>query len=97
MLVRLLGLDIVLHLATAGATQADDSADATAIYERHVVQDASTRSQGDHSTLAVLEPIVDPDEGFVPIQLGGESQRYAVLGEVGLVFERIELDQHALM
>lgn len=49
------------------------------------------------STLVVLEPIADPDKGFVPIQIGSERQRDAMLGEVGLVFERVELDQHVLM
>jgi hypothetical protein len=47
----------VLDLTTIGAAQADDSAHAMTVHERHAVQDASTRSQGDHSALAVLEPI----------------------------------------
>ena len=66
-------------------------------YERNEVQDARTGSKGDHSPLAVLEPIVDQDKGLVPIQLGGEGQGDTVLGEVGLVFEWVELNQHALM
>jgi hypothetical protein len=97
MFMRLLGLDIVLHLATIGATQADDSAYCAAVHERHVVKETSTRSQGDHPALAVLEPIVDSDQRLIPIKLGGQRKRNTVLGLVRSVFERVEFDQHNLL
>ena len=44
--------------------------------------------------IAVLEPIVDPDQRLIPIKFGGQRKRNTVLGLVRSVFERVEFDQH---
>src|SRR5436305_7564997 len=69
---RLLGLDIMFHLATIGAAKADDPHFAS-INKGHVVQDASFRSERDHACLVVLEPVVDPYQSSLPIELNGQS------------------------
>lgn len=94
--VRLAGFDIVFYLASVGATQADDSTGAPSIHKRHVVENSGAWGERDEPGLSVLEPIVDPDQRGLPIELGRECQRHTVLRKVAGVFLRIEVDLHVL-
>lgn len=50
--------DIVLHLATIGAAQADDPLHFASVYKCHAVQKFGFRSERNHSRLAVLEAFI---------------------------------------
>ena len=52
---RLETLDIVLHLPTIGAAQADDPPHLASIDKGHVVQDARLRSKRNHAQLFAHE------------------------------------------
>jgi hypothetical protein len=58
---RLKTLDIVLHLSTIGAAQADYPSHFASINKSYVVQDPGFRCERDHARLFVLEPTVDPE------------------------------------
>lgn len=89
--------DIVLHLTTVGAAQADDSSRVASIYKRHVVQGVSLRGERDHSQLGLVKPIINPHQRSFPIEIGCQGQGDTVFGLVPLVFDRIELDSHFLL
>jgi hypothetical protein len=91
---RLSCLDIVFHLTTIGAAQADDPAHIATIYKSYVVEDASLRSQRDHARLAILKPLIHPYQRSLSIQFPRLRERHPVFGLVNQVFGRVELDLH---
>ncbi len=91
---RLDGLDIVFHLTTIGAAQANHPAHLATIYKCHVVKDACLRSQRDRARLATLKPLINPYQRSFPIQFTRQRERFSVLGLVRLVFGGVEQDLH---
>src|SRR3954467_5945909 len=87
-------LGIVFHLTTIGAAQADDPSHFAAVYKGHVVEDLRLRCERDHSRLSVVEPVVAPYQRGFPVELGGQTQRDAMLRLVHQIFGWIELDPH---
>ncbi len=55
----------------------------------------SLRSERDHARLVVLEPVIDPHQRSLLIELYSQDQRDAVLVVVGSVLGWIEVDLHA--
>jgi hypothetical protein len=91
---RLDGLDMMFHLATIGAAQADDPSRLAAINKGHVVEDAGFRCLRDHARLALYDPFIHPHQRGFSIEFGRHSQRNAMLVLVRQVLGRIELEVH---
>ena len=91
------GLDIALNLTTVGAPKADHPSDFAAIYEGSVVQGASLWRKGQDSSLTVVFPAIDPEQGRGPIKGRGQPKRNTVFVDVDQVFGRVELESHALV
>jgi hypothetical protein len=87
----------VLHLTTFRAAQADDSSHLATINKSHEVQRVRLRREREHTQLFIPKPIITPNQRGIPIELSRQSQRDAMLGDVGLVFGGIELDEYYLM
>jgi hypothetical protein len=90
-------VDIALHLSTIGAPQTDDSSDFAAIYEGDVIQDPSLRCDCQDPVLTVALPVVNPEQGVIPVQRGGNGKRQPVLLDVQAVLGRIEFKSDALV
>src|SRR5579859_3415264 len=71
---RLGALDIVFHLTTIGAAQADDPSHFASINKGNVVQDPGFRRERDHAPLAVFESAIDPDQRCFPVELDCQDQ-----------------------
>ena len=89
--------DIVRYLATIGAAKTDDSSYFATVYKGHVVEGFSVRSERDHSHLVILEPLINPHQRSISVELTCQRQGYAVSRVVCLVLGWIELDNHALL
>lgn len=91
---RLEIFDIVFHLATIGAAQADDPPHFASIYICHVVQNFGFRCESNYSRLTVLESFINPHQRGCPIEVACHRQRHTVLCLVSCVLGGIELDSH---
>ena len=58
--------DMVLHLTTSGAAQADDPSHFASINKGNVIQDPGLRYQRDHARFVVIGPAIDPDQRQLP-------------------------------
>lgn len=94
---RLAGFDIVFHLTSIRASEADDAPHATTINKRHVVQNPCVWSEGNHSRLTVILSAIYPHQRILPIEFTSQGERHTVLGEVSLVLTLVEVDLHDLM
>ena len=88
--------DMVFYLSTIGVAQADDSAYFAMIYKCHVVQGLGFGSEGNHSHLGVLKPVINPNQRDIPIEFARNNQGHSVLPLVFHVLSRVELDFHAI-
>ena len=91
------GLDIALNLTTIGAPKADHPSDLAAIYEGGEIQGASLWRKCQDSSLTVVFPVIDPEQGGGPIKGRSQRQRNTVFVDVDQVFGRVELKSHPLV
>ncbi len=91
---RLEIFDIVFHLSTIGAAQADDPSHFASVYKCHVVQNFGFRCESNYSRLAVFEPLVNPHQRSFPVELTCHRQRHTMLRLVCCILGGIELDYH---
>ena len=87
----------MLDLTTRGATKTNDPAAVASVDERDVVENVGARRERDYPQLIILEAIVDPDKGSIPVQFPRDRQRDAMSRLVYRVFLWIEVDSHALL
>ena len=88
--------DIVFHLSTIGAAQADGPSRIATVNKCRVVQNGRLWGQRDHSRLAILEAVINPHKCSFPIAFSGNRQRDTVLLPVRYVFREIELNSHGI-
>ena len=88
--------DIVLHLSTSGAAQADDPEHFAMIYKCHVLQGLGFRRESNHSHLRVIKPVINPHQRDIPVEFARNNQRHSVLPLVLHVLGWVELDFHAI-
>ena len=95
---RLVILDIVFHLSTIGAAQADDPSHFASINKGNVVQDPGFRCERDHARLAILGTDRLPRPTPLPsrARLPGPEKRRALLDSLG-VLGWVELEMHPLL
>jgi len=91
------GLDIALDLSSVGAPKADDPSDVGSIYEGDVVQDLCLRCEGQDSRLPVVLPVIDPEQGSIPVKLLCQAEAQTMLLEVEAIFVGVEVESHALL
>jgi hypothetical protein len=89
-------LDISPDLSSVGAPKADHPAYVTSIHEGDAVQGGRARRESQDPSLPVVPPVIDPQQGGVPVEPGCEGQGYAMLVDVEMVFVRVELESRAL-
>jgi hypothetical protein len=94
---RLEIFDIVLYLASIGTTKTDDSSRLCPVNKCHAVQGFGLGCERDHSHLVVFKPIINPYQRRFPVEFNGHAQRQAMLGLVGRILDRIELDVHCIV
>jgi len=74
--------------------QANNASDVATIYEDHRVQSHPDIPQTAHARFAVVEPIIRPSDGSIPIQHGGIAKRQTVLGTIASIFGGVKFNQH---
>lgn len=84
----------MLHLATFGSAQTDDSPDFASFNKGPVVQRIGLRSQRDHAQLLILKPIIQPHKRGVPVEVIAQVHGDAMIGDIGRVFDWIKPDSH---
>jgi hypothetical protein len=84
----------VFHLATGGASEADDPHDVTTVNKSHAVKGVGPRCERDHSQFVALKPIINPRQRSIPIELICQPERNAVLRKVASILLWVELDLH---
>jgi hypothetical protein len=87
----------VFHLATGGASEADDPHDVTTVNKSYVVKGAGPRCERDNSQFVVLKPIVNPHQPSILIKPICQPKQNAVLRKVASILLWIELDLHDLL
>jgi hypothetical protein len=75
---RLETFDIVFHLTTGSAAEADDPSHGATVHKRHVVQSVGLRSEGDHSDFGIVESAINPHQRGIPVGFDSEGKGYAV-------------------
>ena len=71
---RLLALDIVFHLSTYGAAQADDPSHFALINKSNVVENPGLWCERDHARLTVFVPVINPDQRCIPVELDRQNR-----------------------
>jgi hypothetical protein len=86
--------DIVLSLAARGAPHADDPLNIATLDKGDVVKSMGPRGKCDQPQFLIVETLVDPHQRRIPIKFARHRQGHAMLGLVGSVLVRVELDPH---
>jgi hypothetical protein len=90
-------LDISLHLSTVGTTKTDDPSYLFAVHEGDIEKDTGLWRERYDPLLAVVPPVVNPQERGVPVKIRGDREGEAMLLCVQPVFRWIEVESHALV
>jgi len=76
----------VFNLSAVGSAQADDSSQRTTVHKSNQIQNPCFGGKRNHPAFAIFKSPIDPDQRHLPIQMGCQRQRQAMLDLIRSVF-----------
>jgi len=77
---------MVFNPSAVGSAQADDTSQRTAVHKSNEIPNPRLRCERNHSAFAIFKSPIDPDQRHLPIQMGCQRQRQAMLDLIRSVF-----------